>query len=104
MLSDGSLRAWGDDQFGQLGDEKTVTETSPIEFTPPTGVTYSQLATGGDTSYAESTTGALYSWGGGSDGQIGNGETSTELDPVLVETVVSNISSTAFDVATSLRS
>jgi alpha-tubulin suppressor-like RCC1 family protein len=32
MLSDGSLYAWGDDQFGQLGDDKAITESTPVQF------------------------------------------------------------------------
>jgi alpha-tubulin suppressor-like RCC1 family protein len=104
MLSDGSLRSWGDDQSGQLGDGHTTTKASPIEFYPPTGVTYKLLASGASTSYAISTTGSVYSWGGGFNGQIGNGGTHLELTPVMVESNASSISSTALDVATGLIS
>ena len=100
MLSDGSLRSWGDDQSGQLGNGGTETESSPIEFAPPAGVTYASLASGASTSYAISTTGDVYSWGGSFSGQIGDGSTRTELTPVLVESGASNISATALDVAT----
>ncbi len=101
MLSNGSMRSWGDDQNGQLGDQKTMTEPSPIQFHPLRGVTYRLLAAGGNTSYAVSRSGAVYSWGGSKSGQIGNGGTSVELVPVKVETGVSRISSTANNVATS---
>jgi len=104
MLSDGSLRSWGDDQSGQLGDGHTTTKASPIEFFPPTGVTYKLLASGASTSYAISTTGDVYSWGGGFSGQIGNHGTHLELTPVMVESNASSISSTALDVATGLIS
>ena len=101
MLSDGSLRSWGDGQYGQLGDKSTATRPSPVAFSPPAGVTYERLASGGVTSYAESTTGALYSWGGGSRGQLGNGTTTTtQLTPVQVESGISLISATAQDVVT----
>lgn len=100
MLSDGSLRSWGDDQSGQLGNGGTETQSSPIEFAPPAGVTYASLASGASTSYAVSTTGNVYSWGGSFSGQIGDGSTRTELTPVLVESGASNISATALDVAT----
>ncbi len=102
MLSDGSLRSWGDDQSGQLGDGLTTNQDRPITFAPPTGVTYAFLASGADTSYAISTTGDLYSWGSNSNGQIGNGTTHSELTPVVVESGASSISSTALDVATGL--
>ncbi len=102
MLSDGSLCSWGDNQFGQLGNGNKITQPSPIAFAPPTGVTYQSLASGGSTSYAISTSGDVYSWGDGINGQIGNGSTQTQLTPVMVETGASTISSTALDVATGL--
>ena len=101
MLADGSLRAWGDGQNGQLGDGATANHASPKELSPPPGVTYERLAAGAITSYAVSTTGDVYSWGGGGSGQIGNGGTGMELQPVQVETGVSLISATANDVVTS---
>jgi alpha-tubulin suppressor-like RCC1 family protein len=101
MLSDGSLRSWGDDQDGQLGDGKTVNEPSPVTFAAPAGVTYQFLASGAVTSYAVSTTGEVYAWGGSTSGQVGNGKTGNQLTPVAVEPGVTGISSTALDVATS---
>jgi alpha-tubulin suppressor-like RCC1 family protein len=101
MLSDGSLQAWGDDQYGQLGDDKTVNEPSPVAFTAPKGVTYKLLASGGVTSYAVSTTGEVYGWGGNDSGQVGDGKTTVQLTPVPVEAGATTISSTARDVATS---
>ena len=101
-MSDGSLSAWGDDQYGQLGDGGgEAVQPSPVVFFPPSGVTYTQLATGSLTSYAVSTTGDVYSWGKSGMGQIGNGKTATELAPVLVESGASVISSTALNVVTS---
>ncbi len=62
QLSDGSLRSWGSDQNGQLGNDKRVNQPSPIEFSPPPGVSYMLFASGGSTSYAVSTTGDVYAW------------------------------------------
>ncbi len=102
MLSDGSLRSWGADQSGQLGNGRTVDEAAPVKFSPPAGVTYALLASGATTSYAVSTTGDVYSWGGSTSGQIGNGGTHTELTPVMVASGATAISSTALDVAVGL--
>jgi alpha-tubulin suppressor-like RCC1 family protein len=99
-LSDGSFRSWGDDQFGELGDGRTTDEPSPIVFSPPVGVTYQLLASGGGTSYAVSTSGDVYAWGQGGSGQMGNGKSANQLTPLKVETGVSLISSTAQDVVT----
>ena len=101
MLSDGSLRAWGDDQYGQLGDAKTVTEPAPVAFSAPTGVTYKLLASGGVTSYAVSTTGEVYGWGGNASGQVGNGKTARPTHAGGGRSGATTISSTARDVATS---
>jgi alpha-tubulin suppressor-like RCC1 family protein len=83
-LAGGALYAWGDNSDYQLGNGQTGTEPSPIRIFPPTGVRYSALATGGDTSYAISAAGNVYAWGENKLGQVGNGTTSTAISPVLV--------------------
>lgn len=103
VLSDGSLRSWGNDTCGQLGDQRqgaNTFELSPITFAPPARVSYTELATGGYSSYAVSTTGTIYSWGCNGEGEVGNGTTTAAIDPVAVEYGVSSISATAMDVAT----
>jgi alpha-tubulin suppressor-like RCC1 family protein len=102
-LADGALFAWGDDGSGQLGNDKTGAEPSPVRFYPPAGVTYKLLASGGATSYAISTTGDVYAWGAGGEGQTGDGSKGTAMKPVLVESGATGISSTADDVAVSIR-
>jgi alpha-tubulin suppressor-like RCC1 family protein len=74
-----------------------------VRFYPPAGVTYKCLASGGGTSYAISTTGDVYAWGASSEGQTGDGSRSTAMKPVLVESGATHISSTADDVAVSIR-
>ncbi len=99
-LSDGTLRSWGADQDGQLGNHATTDQASPIAFSPPSGVTYARLATSGATSYAVSTSGDVYTWGSGSGGEIGDGGLANPETPVLVGSGVSLISATALDVVT----
>ena len=98
LLTNGRLYAWGADRNGQLGDGKTATQSSPKLITPPSGVTYRTLASSGGTSYGISTTGAVYAWGGGGEGQIGNGTTKGSLTPVKVASGATRISATADDV------
>ncbi|MGD0243211.1 MAG: hypothetical protein ABSB59_23260 [Streptosporangiaceae bacterium] len=97
LLTNGDLYAWGDDGQGQLGDGMTTAQSSPELITPPTGVTYQALATSGGTSYGLSTTGDVYAWGGGEEGQIGNGTTESSLTPVKVASGADGISATADD-------
>ena len=98
LLANGHLYAWGADGQGQLGDGKTATQSSPKLITPPSGVTYRTLATSGATSYGISETGAVYAWGGGEEGQIGNGTTDSSFTPVKVASDATGISATADNV------
>jgi alpha-tubulin suppressor-like RCC1 family protein len=99
MLSDGSLRSWGADQFSQLGNGRQGVFPSPVQFFPPNGVTYATLATSGATSYAVSTRGVVYAWGDNSEGQVGDGGDQTAQQPVPVDFGATAISATANDVA-----
>ncbi len=102
MLQNKTLWAWGDDRNTQLGDDATVNEGSPIALTPPAGTTYSYLDTGGSTSYAIDTNGNVWAWGNNSAGEVGNGIKAkvSQTTPVMVESGVSTISTTANNVIT----
>jgi alpha-tubulin suppressor-like RCC1 family protein len=96
-LQDGSIYAWGDDQYYELGDGRTKNEASPEQISPPPGVTYQTLATSGSTSYAISTTGKLYAWGNNKLGQVGDGSTQTAKSPVVIAQNATSIAATAND-------
>ena len=102
MLADGSLWSWGSNRDFQLGDGTRVNRAAPVRFRAPAGVTFKTLATGGLTSYALSTTGQVYAWGGNSLGEVGNGKTQSARRPVLVATGADRISSTANNVLISV--
>ncbi|WP_276829631.1 InlB B-repeat-containing protein [Bifidobacterium coryneforme] len=81
IANNGTLYAWGDDTYGQLGDNKTGTATatpSPVR-TPtvaPPSFTWLYLAAGKDHTLAIATdttanTTAVYAFGSGRHGQIG---------------------------------
>ena len=100
-ISDGTYWAWGDGADGQLGDDSTANEPSPIQIQPPAGVTYASFASGGATSYGLTPSGDVYAWGNGSTGQLGDGKaTARQLTPVMVESGATQISSTANNAAT----
>ena len=99
MLADGSLYAWGSNSFGQLGTGNTANEDFPVPFSPPAGVTYATLATGGATSYAVDTHGNVWAWGEGTFGELGNGAEHNSLRPVETIGAASMVSSTASNAA-----
>jgi alpha-tubulin suppressor-like RCC1 family protein len=98
MLSDGTLWAWGDDSFSQLGDGGSGVRPSPVPIQPPAGVRYAVLASGGATSYALTTSGDVYAWGVNRAGEVGDGGTRTAVTPVRVDSGATVISSTAGNV------
>lgn len=100
MLADGSLYAWGNDTWSQLGDGGTTSRRAPEKIQPPSGVTYQTLASGGATSYAIDTEGNVWAWGQDNCGQVGNGKTAKSVvRPVRIASGATMISSTAENAA-----
>jgi alpha-tubulin suppressor-like RCC1 family protein len=102
ILSTGTVWAWGNDEFCQLGTGVFGEQPTPVRVYPPAGVSYQSLATGSGTAYAISTTGAVYAWGVSHIGQVGDGGTATECRPVVIASHATQISSTADDAVISV--
>ena len=80
IKSDGSLLTWGDNENGQLGLANTGGgRTAPQ--TVANGNNYKSLTLGGSHSVALKTDGSLWTWGGNSSGQLGEGSTTTRNSP-----------------------
>jgi alpha-tubulin suppressor-like RCC1 family protein len=75
---------WGAGGFGQLGNGGVVNQTVPIAVNAPGGVTLTGLATGSNHTCALGTDSKTYCWGDGSSGQLGNGATAQQTNPVAV--------------------
>ena len=69
----GALRCWGENNYGQLGDDSTTDRSTPVTVSTITGV-YA-VAAGGSHTCAIDTTGTTWCWGQGNSGQIGDGMT-----------------------------
>jgi alpha-tubulin suppressor-like RCC1 family protein len=99
MLANGSVWAWGAGGLGQLGDGTAQDSPVPVRVDLPAGVRFSQVCSGGDTSYALTSQGVLWSWGGNLFGQLGNGSSGIpRLVPGPVAVKLTQISATATNV------
>jgi alpha-tubulin suppressor-like RCC1 family protein len=78
----GSVWAWGDDSYGQLGIGYTSNSTVPIQVNNLTEVV--AISGGGDHSLALDSTGRVWAWGDNSHGQLGDGTSMDRAAPVLV--------------------
>jgi hypothetical protein len=83
-IQNGSVYAWGGNNLGQLG--LGFTDSSP--HTTPTLIpglsNVTQLLASNYSSYALTASGALYSWGDNTYGQLGLGDTIARSSPTLV--------------------
>ena len=87
IRNDGTVWAWGNNNWGQLGDGTTVRRPNPVQVmingtTPLDGVT--AISAGGYHTLAL-TDGKVWGWGYNANGQLGNGSTgNTESRPLQV--------------------
>jgi ELWxxDGT repeat protein len=82
LKGDGTVWAWGRNNYGQLGDGTLVDSATPVQVQGLSGVT--QLAVGGYHAVALKADGTLWSWGYNAAGQLGNGTTTRSSIPVRV--------------------
>ena len=83
LKSDGTMWAWGENLYGQLGDgTKAKERASPVRSVP--GNDWKQVATSGIHCLALKRDGTLWAWGDNWAGQFGNGTTSNSFTPVRI--------------------
>jgi alpha-tubulin suppressor-like RCC1 family protein len=87
---DGTVWAWGWNQYGQLGDGTTTTRTTPVQVPGLTGVI--AVSAGGTHSLALKSDGTVWAWGLNNWGQIGDGTTTDRHSPVQI-TALSGVTS-----------
>jgi alpha-tubulin suppressor-like RCC1 family protein len=81
VKGDGTVWAWGDNTFGQLGNGTTGTTpiTSPVQVVNLSGAAF--VAAGEIDSVALGTDGTVWTWGNNTGGELGNGTGEQEVVP-----------------------
>ncbi|MBU6336175.1 MAG: hypothetical protein KGS47_17430, partial [Chloroflexi bacterium] len=85
LLADGTVRCWGANGDGQIGDGTTTDRLTPVAVTGLTGVT--AVSAGGGHTCALRTGGQLVCWGDNDYGQLGDGTTVDKRAPTEVSGV-----------------
>lgn len=88
LMNDKTVRCWGLNTSGQLGDSTTTQRTRAVAVVGPgstatlTGV--SQVMARGSTTCALQSSGTAYCWGSNSNGQVGDASTTNRSRPTQV--------------------
>ena len=90
LCTDGTIAAWGLNQYGRLGDNTTLTRYAPVAVNRVSGIsalsgrTPVAIAAGQSHSVAQCADGTVVAWGENGSGQLGNNSTSDSSVPVTV--------------------
>jgi len=83
LKNDGTVWAWGNNNFGQLGDGTTEKRVTPVQVKELTGV--KAIAAGGYFNLALMEDGTVWSWGYNGFEQLGDGSSQNRAVPVQVK-------------------
>ena len=79
LKTDGTLWAWGDNLYGQIGDGTQVQRNAPVQV--PSLSSIAKASAAGYFSAALRQDGAVLTWGYNADGELGDGTTGTQIVP-----------------------
>lgn len=82
LMADGTVRCWGANRSGQLGDGTIAPRTLPVVVSGLSGVR--QLAAAGSSTCALLADGSVSCWGDNGSGQLGDGTTTSRPTPARV--------------------
>ena len=90
MLADGTVKAWANNNNGQLGDGSTTNRTTPVSVSGITNAV--AIAAGEYHSLALLADGTVKAWGSNSVGELGDGTTTTNRTiPVSVSGITNAV-------------
>src|SRR5438034_185888 len=76
---------WGGNGSGQLGDGTMTSRSSPVLVQAPAGVSFAAVTAGAAHTCGVTAAGTAYCWGDNGFGQLGDGTTTSQSSPVLVQ-------------------
>jgi len=82
LKTGGSIWSWGNNIYGQVGNNTVVNRSSPVQIGALT--TWTKIASGDYHSIAVKSDGTLWAWGYNNKGQLGQGNTTNRSSPVQV--------------------
>jgi alpha-tubulin suppressor-like RCC1 family protein len=95
---DDPVYAWGNNGFGQLGDNNlTIASTNPVKVRYKNGTTHPPLtgitavAAGGNHSLALDSNGTVWAWGSNLQGQLGLGEVTPKIGQLIFAEQVTSL-------------
>lgn len=84
LSTQGVVSCFGANDRGQIGDTTDSDRSTPIFVSLPMGVSLTNVSAGSNHTCATAPGGALYCWGAGTQGQIGNGQQADVRAPTRV--------------------
>ena len=91
LATDGTIYAWGKNEYGQLGNDSTINSPVPVAVkttgTPMDGKTIIQIHAGYEHSLALASDGTVYAWGRNNSGQLGKNDATDTHIPAAVQTL-----------------
>jgi len=82
IKADGTLWAWGNNEYGQLGTGNGISQLRPTKV--GTDTDWVQVVAGSLHALARKANGTVWAWGYNADGQLGLGTTATQYAPAQV--------------------
>jgi alpha-tubulin suppressor-like RCC1 family protein len=77
LTSAGTVMAWGNNDFGQLGNGTTTSSGQPVGVMLPAGTKVASISAGCSDGLVRTASGKVLAWGYNGDGELGDGSETT---------------------------